>query len=101
VNPSQLMNAYYLIVALLNTNGATCEVKVSDDWSFRVSLGYSHLMIDMTFRYPHPDGRVHSACRSQTFERKAGTANVLHVWLNQKSNELLRVKEDLDVQFGE
>jgi hypothetical protein len=26
---------------------------------------------------------------------------VLHVWLNQKSNELLRVKEDLDVQFGE
>lgn len=91
MRPTQIMNSYYLIVALLEMDGGTVDVRAGDH---RLVAGksFGELDVRLTTTYKHKDGRMHRISEDVRLDIGLGTANKFFIWLSGAVERLEAVK---------
>ena len=71
-----------MISALLDSDGGNFKINFGKGtWAVRVSKTLRILMITITHRFPHPDGRMHSTSKQVQLDVNEGTANIAWVYV--------------------
>ena len=68
-----------MTTALLDTASGQFDLRFGPEWKVRVNKG-STLMVTITHRFPHPDGRIHSATQQTQLDIDSDTKDFIWMW---------------------